>query len=148
MYNSRETYFIKFHFDKTERKDPLTEIDDFIKSKSLENKYSLWINRDHFIILYDNPKIRLLELLFRKSQKLFIDKSEKINGLVLEENKFYKIETNSFEEDKNVYEIVNSILMNVGNFTGLNYDACKNELNKINSIIHKKEKSTSLTDGL
>lgn len=101
---------------------------------------------------YLPPKFHLLSLIHDKNNHLFKKQTE---HEFIEDNipwgwkSIYKIDIHSFENNNSFYKIINQYLWGRGDILNtLNYHACKEEINKINYTLEKKQCSSSIIDGL
>lgn len=81
---------------------------------------------------------------------LFKRKSVTINDeLMIEEEIICKLNLHSFENNITTYKLVNEYLGRNNNLQNIfDYNACKNEIDKINSILNKKSITSTIIDGL
>ena len=78
-----------------------------------------------------------IHFYLRKKQIIITNKE-----LSLEDEKIYNINLHSFENDSIEYEIINLYLQRNDKLEYVfDYNACKEEINKINSIISKTEQN-------
>lgn len=77
-------------------------------------------------------------------------KSVTINDeLMIEEEIICKLNLHSFENNITTYKLVNEYLGRNNNLQNIfDYNACKNEIDKINSILNKKSITSTIIDGL
>lgn len=108
-------------------------------------------HKDKIIIVsYIHPKRELMKLIYSKCNMLFKRKSVTINDeLMIEEEIICKLNLHSFENNITTYKLVNEYLGRNNNLQNIfDYNACKNEIDKINSILNKKSITSTIIDGL
>lgn len=115
------------------------------------NKISFYHGLSIFVASYIYPTRFLMNLIYDKYPFLFKKKTNIITNkeLSLEDEKIYNINLHSFENDSIEYEIINLYLQRNNKLEYVfDYNACKEEINKINSIISKQSRTSTLIDGL
>lgn len=119
------------------------------------NRISFYHGLSIFVASYIYPIRTLMKLIYNKYPFLFKKQTNIVtnNELSLENEKIYNINLHSFENNSIEYEIINFYLQRNNKleleFTPVfDYKACKEEINKINSIISKQSKTSTLVDGL
>lgn len=125
---------------------------DFItKVSSITRIHSQDDNNKISVANYFSPKRKLLELIHKREEKLFCAFSNKSfpSDFLLQKDILHKINTRAGDKNPKTYELINEVLSTPGELRFfLNYNICKEYLEKMDQIIAEKEKTSSLIDGL
>lgn len=145
-----------FQYDTSKNLSPRELVNNFydIIGPHLNNKINsttFYNQKNLFVSSYIYPKTFLIRLLYNKYPIIFQTSNPAfIDGEIpLTYETIYKVDLHSFENNYRDFIIANNLLIrNNTPYHNFNYDKCKEEINKIESMLAIKNSTSTIVDGL
>ena len=149
----REVCMFRHKLTQEEFVNPFCNVRNMINAylRKRPNLTALFHESSVYVVNYIYPYRALMKLVHDKLPDLFKPKASIAmdDDINLDYEKIYKIDLHSFEFDKTTYKLINQYLQGGGSSLYiLKYNACKEEINKIDLILNKKSCTSSIVDGL